>query len=224
MRFRDREAAGRQLAGRISSLFTKLGIDLATPGLQVLALPRGGVPVAVPIATELALPLRILLVRKLGLPAHPELAMGAIASIGGQAFAVRNADVLRTYRVDDEDWDRVLEHEQAELERRTERFAGFLAGNPSDLPALLVDDGLATGATMRAAVGAVRAAGADPVVVAVPVASRHAVSSLTSDGARVVCLSTPDPLVAVGEAFRDFHQLTDNEVTRLLEHANGPGP
>lgn len=218
MRFRDREAAGRQLADRVGALLTDLGIDPGSPEtrLQVLGLPRGGVPVARPIADALDRPARILLVRKLGLPGHPELAMGAIAAIGDRIFAVRNTDVLGSYDIDEENWQRIERRERAELQRRAERFAGVLADDPGDAAVVLVDDGLATGATMRAAVQAVRSAGADPVVVAVPVASRHAVDTLTADKVRVVCLLMPEPLLSVGEAYRDFHQLTDDEVVTLL--------
>lgn len=223
MRFRDREAAGDQLGERVAALLTELGVDPDRSRLQVLGLPRGGVPVAKPIAEALHRPLRILLVRKLGLPRHPELAMGAIAAIGGRIFDVRNADVLRAYQIDEEIWSRVERQERAELERRTERFAGFLAEDPEGAAVVLVDDGLATGATMRAAVGAVRAAGADPVLVAVPVASRHAVESMAAGEVHVVCLTMPDPLVAVGEAYRDFHQLTDDEVAELLKTNERPG-
>lgn len=219
MRFRDREAAGNQLAGEVTRLLTEVGLGPAEParaGLQVLALPRGGVPVARPVADLVDSPLRVLLVRKLGLPTHPELAIGAIAAIEGRIFAVRNREVLRSYEIDDKTWDRVERRERDELQRRSERFSGFLAADPAGSPALLVDDGLATGATMRAAAGVVQAAGADPVLIAVPVASRHAVESLTGSGARVTWLTMPDPLVAVGEAYRDFHQLTDDEVLQTL--------
>lgn len=215
MRFRDRAAAGSKLAGRVSELLTQHGIDPA--GLQILALPRGGVPVARPIADALGRPLRILLVRKIGLPGHPELAMGAIAAIGERIFAARNADVVTSYDIDEETWQHVEDRERAELERRTERFAGSLADEPAGAPVVLVDDGLATGATMRAAVGAVRAAGAGRVLVAVPVASGHAVRLLEDDDVLVACLVTPSPLIAVGEAYRDFHQLDDDEVARLLD-------
>lgn len=218
MRFRDREAAGSQLADRVGALLTELGIDPGSPEtrLQVLGLPRGGVPVASPIADALDRSARILLVRKLGLPGHPELAMGAIAAIGDRIFAVRNTDVLRSYDIDEENWQRIERRERAELQRRAERFADVLADDPAGAAVVLVDDGLATGATMRAAVQAVRSAGAEPVVVAVPVASRHAVDTLTADKVRVVCLLMPEPLLSVGEAYRDFHQLTDDEVITLL--------
>lgn len=224
MRFRDRATAGKRLAGEVTALLTELGIqigteigtEIGTSGIQVLALPRGGVPVARPIADQLGIALRVLLVRKLGLPAHPELAIGAIAAIGDRITAVRNDDVLRSYGIDERTWDHIEHRERGELLRRSGRFAGFLAAEPTGSPVLLVDDGLATGATMRAAAGVVRAMGAEPVLIAVPVASPRAVELLTADGARVVWLAMPDPLVAVGEAYRDFHQLTDDEALKWL--------
>jgi putative phosphoribosyl transferase len=219
MRFRDREAAGQQLAGRLSSLLDEHGIDRQTTGFQVLALPRGGVPVAGPVATELGVPLRILLVRKLGLPGHQELAMGAIAAIGDRIFPVDNLDVISAYGIDSKTLDQVLSVEKAELQRRAARFARWTAADPAGAPVVLVDDGLATGASMRAAVGSVRAAGARPVIVGIPVASRHAIRSLTDDGVLVACLTVPDPLIAVGESYRDFHQLTDDEVYAELTAA-----
>jgi predicted phosphoribosyltransferase len=191
--------------------------------MQVLALPRGGVPVARPIADRLGLPLRVLLVRKIGLPGHRELAMGAVAVIGDQYFSVRNADVLRSYRVDEATWQEVLADEQDELERRATRFAGWTAGEPAGAPVILVDDGLATGATMRAAVRSVRAAGAGPVIAAIPVASGHAITALEEDGVLVCCLTVPARLIAVGESYRDFHQLSDEEVVRVLTTHERPG-
>jgi putative phosphoribosyl transferase len=221
MRFRDRGAAGNRLAERVLALLTELGIDPASPQtrLQVLGLPRGGVPVARPIADALGRPARILLVRKVGLPGHPELAMGALAALGDRIFAVRNADVFRSYGVDEQSWQRIEQRERRELERRAGRFAGVLADDPVGSAVVLVDDGLATGATMKAAVQAVRSRGADPVVIAIPVASRHAVDALTADGVRVVCLTMPEPLFSVGEAYRDFHQLADQEVLDILNQA-----
>lgn len=214
MRYRDRQEAGAALAEKVTALLREL--DVSSARLQVLALPRGGVPVARPIADRLGCPLRILLVRKLGLPAHPELAIGAIAAIGSRVFAVRNDDVLRAYEVDEPTWDRIEHRERDELARRSERFGGFLAADPAGQPVLLVDDGLATGATMRAAAGVVRSAGADPILIAAPIVTREAVDSLARTGARVVWLTMPDPLVAVGAVYRDFHQLTDDEVLRTL--------
>jgi predicted phosphoribosyltransferase len=184
----------------------------------VLALPRGGVPVGRPIADRLATRLRLLLVRKLGLPGHPELAMGAIAAIGDRIRTVCNQPVVRHYGVDQHSWQRVLQDETKEIERRMIEFAEWTADEPAGAPVVLVDDGLATGATMLAAVDALRSGEGESttIMVAVPVASNGAVNELAAQGVEVVCLSRPDPLLAVGEAYRDFHQLDDAEVIALL--------
>jgi predicted phosphoribosyltransferase len=223
MRFRDRQQAGERLAGRVESRLDALVLDRS--GLQVLALPRGGVPVGRPIADRLTTRLRLLLVRKLGLPGHPELAMGAIAAIGDRVRTVCNQQVVRHYGVDQHSWQRVLRDETREIERRMIEFGKWTADEPGGAPVVLVDDGLATGATMLAAVDALRSGdgGSAPIVVAVPVASNGAVNELTARGVEVVCLSRPDPLLAVGEAYRDFHQLDDAEVITLLAGPD-PGP
>ncbi|HEY9291914.1 MAG TPA: phosphoribosyltransferase family protein [Microlunatus sp.] len=222
MRFRDRAEAGDQLADRVASVLAAGGPASgagAGPAqrLQVLALPRGGVPVARPIADRLDRPLRLLLVRKLGLPGHPELAMGAIAALGGRIEVVHNDVVLHQHRIDPDRWAAVLDRETSELRRRIAEFGAWTAADPAGAPVILVDDGLATGATMRAAVAATRAAGAGPILVAVPVASATAVTELRAPGVRVITLSRPDPMIAVGEAYRDFHQLEDAEVIALLQ-------
>ncbi|QDP98957.1 phosphoribosyltransferase [Microlunatus elymi] len=218
MRFRDRAEAGDQLADQVAALLTGAGPDRELPRrLQVLALPRGGVPVARPIADRLDRPLRLLLVRKLGLPGHPELAMGAIAALGGRIEIVHNDAVLHQHRVDPDEWAAVLEAETAELRRRVDEFGAWTGADPAGAAVVLVDDGLATGATMRAAVAVTRAVGAGRIVVAVPVASTSAVAQLQQPGVSVLALSRPDPLIAVGEAYRDFHQLDDSEVIALLQ-------
>ena len=130
---------------------------------------------------------------------------------------VRNDVVLHQYRVDPDDWAAVLERETTELRRRTAEFGRWIPGEPVGGTVILVDDGLATGATMRAAVTATRAAGADLILVAVPVASSSAVAELEAPDVRVIALYRPDPLIAVGEAYRDFHQLDDAEVLALLQ-------
>ena len=219
MRFRDRTDAGDQLADRVaSSLASAREPDAPLPDrLQVLALPRGGVPVARPIADRLDRELGLLLVRKLGLPGHPELAMGAIAAVGERIELVRNDVVLHQHRVDPDDWAAVLETETSELRRRMAEFSPWTAAEPAGGTVILVDDGLATGATMRAAVTATRAADAGSILVAVPVASASSVAELEAPDVRVITLSRPDPLIAVGEAYRDFHQLDDAEVLDLLQ-------
>lgn len=223
-RFADREAAGAALADRLSTLLDRGELNLTDDRsrvdpatIRVLALPRGGVPVAGPVARRWGTEVRLLLVRKLGFPGHPELAMGAIAGIGGRVQVVRNSAVLDRHPVDSGGWDAVLADERTELERRMEQFEDWTAAAPAGAPVLLVDDGLATGSTMQAAIAAVRAAGSGPVIAAVPVASAEAADRLAAEpGTTVVCLSRPDPMIAVGEAYGDFRQVDDGEVLRLL--------
>lgn len=217
MRFADRTDAGDLLAERIAALLPDLvPVPADRERLIVLALPRGGVPVARPIADRLGRPLRLLLVRKLGVPRRPELAMGAIATIGEELRTVRNSEVINDVGVRRRDWDRVWEHECVELRRRSVGFADWVAPRPDGAAVLLVDDGLATGATMRAAVAAVRDADAGRVLAAVPVGSPQAITELERDDVAVVALSRPDLLEAVGAAYRDFHQLSDSEVLAEL--------
>ncbi len=188
----------------------------AQPMLLILALPRGGVPVASEVAKVLGAPLDVLLVRKLGLPHHPEYAMGAIASGGVRIF---NPDA--TYlRLDACEVEAVVLREQQELERRELLYRG-LRPPPSLLgrTVILVDDGLATGSTMRAAVLAAQQQGAAHVVAAVPVGSPDAAESLRSEVDEVVCIITPVPFRAVGLWYDDFDQVSDDEVCSLLAAA-----
>jgi predicted phosphoribosyltransferase len=183
----------------------------------VLALPRGGVPVAYEVANALHVPLDVFSVRKLGVPGHPELAMGAIASGGVQ---VLNEDVLAWYRPSADTVDAVARVEMRELDRR-ERV--YREGRPLVLvegrTVILVDDGLATGSTMRAAVQAVRQLRAAHVVVAAPVGAPDTCEALQRVADGVVCVLTPDRFVAVGAWYRDFSETTDDEVRRLLQDA-----
>lgn len=202
--FRDREEAGRRLAAELPALDRPI----------VLALPRGGVPVAAAVAHALGAPLDVFVVRKLGLPAQPELAMGAVASGG---IRVLNEDVLRQARVPAAVLEEVTARERAAVESRerlyrADRPAPALAGWDT----VLVDDGLATGATMRAAVAAV--GGHDPsrVVVAVPVASADTAAAFARDGIELACVHVPDDFVSVGSWYRDFGQVSDEEVIRLI--------
>jgi putative phosphoribosyl transferase len=205
--FQDRIDAGRQLA-------RKLQHYRAQPDVIVLALPRGGVPVGAEIARELQLPLDVLAVRKLGAPGQPELAMGAIASGGA---VVMNPDV-RDYFAEQADLiESITQREQQELHRRERAYRGTRP--PLELKsrtAIVVDDGAATGATMRAAVQALRTLGAKRTVVALPVASDQAVGMLESEADEVVCLATPLDFYAVGQWYSDFDQTTDEEVCALL--------
>jgi predicted phosphoribosyltransferase len=210
--FEDRADAGRALA-------KALGRKRGEAGAIVLALPRGGVPVAFEVAKELGLPLDVLVVRKLGLPWQPELAMGAIASGGA---VVLNEDVLRLAGPSEAALEQVRRQELVELERREKQYRG--ARPPLDMKGrtgILVDDGLATGATMEAAVRALRTLGAKRVVVAVPVASPDARDRIAAVADEVICLSAPMLFSAVGQWYRDFGQTSDAEVSELLAKASG---
>jgi predicted phosphoribosyltransferase len=208
--FADRREAGTELASKLRKY---AGRD----DVVVLALPRGGVPVGYEVARALDAPLDTFLVRKLGLPAHPELAMGAIASGG---VRVLNDDVVRWYNIPPRVIDEVARSEQAELERREREYR---RGRPLvDLRGktiILVDDGLATGSTMRAAVEAARRHDPARVVVAVPVGAPATCEEFTDITEETICARTPVPFSAVGQWYRDFSQTTDDEVRDLLDQA-----
>jgi predicted phosphoribosyltransferase len=215
MVFADRTEAGRWLAGQLAAY---AGRD----DVIVLALPRGGVPVASEVARQLRAPMDVFLVRKLGVPGHEELAMGAIASGG---VRVVNEDVTRSLRVADAVIDEVAAREQRELERRDRAYRGErpfpeLAGKA----VILVDDGLATGSTMRAGAAAVRLMKPARIVVAVPVAATDSCAQLSREVDEVVCGATPEPFYAVGRWYRDFSETSDDEVRALLEAAQGQAP
>jgi putative phosphoribosyl transferase len=207
LRFVDRVDAGRLLAEQLDAY-------AGQPDVIVLALPRGGVPVASQIARRLRVPLDIFLVRKLGAPGQPELAMGAIATGGAR---VLNADVIDYLRVPPEVIEAVAHAEQIELERREQAYRGE---RPTpDLhgrQVILVDDGLATGSSMRAAIAAVRTQSPARIIVAVPVAARETCEDLKREVESVVCLRTPEPFSAVGMWYENFSQTTDEEVRELL--------
>jgi len=208
--FRDHTDAGRRLASR-------LGEYAGRPGLLVLALPRGGVPVAFEVALSLGAPLDVFLVRKLGVPGHEELAMGAIATGG---VRVVNEAVVRELGISGEVIDAVAARERAELERRALAYRGERpAPEVLGRTVFLVDDGLATGSTMRAAALAVRRQGPARVVVAVPVAARATCDELRAEAEDIVCAATPEPFFGVGRWYQDFSQTTDEEVRELLARA-----
>lgn len=212
--FVDRRAAGRELAVHLADY---AGRD----DLVVLGLPRGGVPVAYEVARALDAPLDTLVVRKLGVPGHEELAMGAIASGG---VRVRNEQVIASARLDDATIDAVAGYERVELERRERAYRGDRG--PVDVAGrtvIVVDDGLATGATMRAAIAALDASGAAVIVVAVPIAAPAVCAEMGDTVDEVVCLRTPDPFVAIGLWYHDFEPTGDDEVRALLDDAAEPG-
>jgi putative phosphoribosyl transferase len=213
--FQNREEAGRFLAEKLSAY---AGRD----DVVVLGLPRGGVPVAAEVARALEAPLDLFVVRKLGVPGHEELAMGAIASGG---VRVLNEDVVRMLGLSEAAIDRVALAEQRELERREALYRGDRP--PVGLRgriAILVDDGLATGATMRAAVAAVRRLEPAWIVVAVPLAAAETCAQFREIVDEMVCAATPEPFRAVGLWYVDFSQTTDAEVRSLLEAAHERHP
>jgi putative phosphoribosyl transferase len=206
--FRDRLQAG-QLLGQ--ELAAQLG-DL--DDLLVLGLPRGGVPVASEVARALHAPLDVFIVRKLGVPGYEELAMGAIAS--GDVLVI-NDEVVSQLRISQQAIDNVAAREGRELERRERSYRGNRAAiDVRGRTVIIVDDGLATGSTMRAAVRALRRMEPRQIIVAVPVAAQSTCEELRHEGNRVVCLQTPEPFQAVGLWYQDFTQTTDEEVQELL--------
>ena len=214
--FADREAAGRLLAEKLAARAFKDPV--------VLALPRGGVPVAYEVAKRLKAPLDLVLVRKIGHPWQPELALGAVVD-GAEPQLVRNEEVLATLP----DGEKALAEGEArelkEIERRRVRYFGdrkrvSVAGRS----AIVVDDGIATGATMRAALIAVRRLKPARLILATPVAPADAIAELSREVDETVCLAMPEPFYAIGLWYEDFHQLTDEEVVRLLRDAQPEAP
>ena len=213
MPFLDRADAGRQLAATLMRL---RGADIV-----VLGLPRGGVPVAFEIAQALAAVLDVIVVRKIGLPAQPELAMGAI---GEDGIRIINQRVVMGEQVTEPEFSRVEERERIELARRGLRFRGDRPRVPlTGRTAIIVDDGIATGSTARAACQVARAQGAGRVLLAVPVAPRAAIPGLSSVADQVVCLETPDRFMAIGQWYGDFSQTSDEQVVELLHRAAAAG-
>jgi putative phosphoribosyl transferase len=214
MPFADRTDAGRRLAER---LLPYHGEDVV-----VLGLPRGGVPVAFEVAKALDAPLDVIIVRKLGVPFQPELGMGALGEGG---VLIVNQDVLRMARVSDAELAAVEDRERAELERRSQRYRGDRPrARLTGRTAIIIDDGIATGSTARAACQVARAQGASRVVLAAPVAPPHTVTELRTDADEVICLETPEFFAAIGQFYGDFSQTSDDEVTSLLERASATAP
>ena len=209
-RFRNRTDAGRRLAAELTAFANR-------PDVIVLALPRGGVPVGYEAARALGVALDVFVVRKLGLPWQEELAMGALASGG---VRILDESLIRIAHVSAEDLRRVTETEQAELTRRERQYRGERPfPDLSGKTVILVDDGLATGSTMRAAVAALRLERPARIVVAVPIAAPETCAAFRDIADEIICAETPEPFHAVGLWYEDFSQTSDTEVHELLERA-----
>lgn len=212
--FQDRRAAGRVLAELLA------GRGYGEP--VVLALPRGGVPVALEVALRLGAPLDLVMVRKIGLPYQPELAAGAVVN-GDSPEIVINEDVAQVAGLSRADIGSMAEAQLEEIARRRERYLGSRATEPvAGRTAIVVDDGIATGATMRAALHAVRRRGPAHLVLAVPVAPSETLSRLAGEADEIVCAERPRRLRAVGAHYEDFRQVEDAEVIALLDAARRP--
>jgi len=208
MPFKNRADAGRKLATALAKYKDQQPV--------ILALPRGGVPVAAEVAAVLHAPLDLILVRKIGVPFEPELAMGAIVD-GSTPIVVRNEDVIKLARVDEAEFKAICDGELAEIERRRQRYLGSrervdVAGRT----AIVIDDGIATGATTRAALRATRTRKPKRLVLAVPVAPTDNLAALRSDADEVVCLEDHEFFSAIGLYYADFTQVSDQEVIELL--------
>jgi predicted phosphoribosyltransferase len=209
--FRDRSEAGKLLAKQLTAYTNQHGV-------LVLALPRGGVPVAFEVARALHVPLDVIIVRKLGVPGQEELAMGAIATGG---VRILNNDVVKFLGIPDEMIDKITENEQLELERRERLYRGDrLAYDVRDRSLILVDDGIATGATMQAAVSALKQQQPARIIIAVPTAAPSTCDEFANEVDELVCVIRPEPFIAVGYWYRQFSQTSDEEVRSLLEQAN----
>jgi putative phosphoribosyl transferase len=210
MIFSNRREAGRKLAERLRGYANREDV-------VVLGIPRGGVPVAFEVAKALQVPLDILLLRKLGVPGHEELGFGAIASGGIRAL---NPEVVEALRISPLDIELVTNRERKELKRREHTYRGLRPPlNVKDLTVILVDDGIATGSGIRAAVGALRQMQPAQIVIAVPVAPSSSCDRLRPEVDDLVCLAMPEPFYGVGQFYLDFSQVSDKEVNELLDRA-----
>ena len=209
MPFKNRTDAGRRLAKALTQYKSLRPV--------VLALPRGGVPVAAEVAAALEAPLDLVLVRKVGVPNQPELAMGAVTD-GAQPMVVRNSEIIEACSVSEQEFDAVASEELAKIERRRRRYIGDRTrAEVEGKVAIIIDDGIATGATTLAAIQAVRSRKPKELVLAVPVAPLDTVKKLHSEVDAIVCLDTPEELGAIGYFYRDFHQIGDEEVIATLK-------
>ncbi len=208
MMFKNRRDAGSKLAAALQHYQDRDAV--------VLALPRGGVPVGAEVAAALGAPLDLLLVRKIGVPRQPELAMGAVID-GGTPIVVRNPEVIELARVKEADFRAASQVELAEIERRRQSYIGERARPQiAGRTAIIVDDGIATGATVRAAIRGLRRRNPESIVLAVPVAPRDTIETLRAEVDEVVCLEVPEDFCAISLYYRDFGQTSDAEVTRIL--------
>ena len=209
MSFKDRSDAGRKLAKALASYKDQEPV--------ILALPRGGVPVAAEVATMLNAALDLILVRKVGVPFQPELAMGAVVD-GGAPIIVRNDDVIGLAGIDESDFKAICDSELAEIERRRQRYLGSRERvDISGRTAIVIDDGVATGATTRAALRATRMRNPKKLVLAVPVAPTDSLAALRSDADDVICLEDYEFFGAIGAYYADFSQVPDEEVIEMLK-------
>jgi predicted phosphoribosyltransferase len=206
--FRDRSDAGRKLAAALAAYEGQEPV--------ILALPRGGVPVAAEVATALDAPLDLILVRKIGVPFQPELAMGAVVD-GREPLVVRNEDVIQLAGIDESDFRSVCDHELAEIERRRQRYLGGRErADVAGRTAIVIDDGIATGATTRAALRATRMRHPKKLVLAVPVAPTDSLAVMREEADEVVCLEDHTSFGAIGFYYADFRQVSDEEVIEIL--------
>ena len=208
MPFADRTDAGRKLARALAAYKAQ--------HVVVLALPRGGVPVAAEVAAALHAPLDLILVRKIGVPMQPELAMGAVVD-GAPPLIVRNDEVIQLAGIDEAEFQTVCDRELAEIERRRQRYLGGRARIAvAGRIAIVVDDGIATGATTRAALGATRARKPKKLILAVPVAPTEGLAAMREEADEVVCLEDHEAFGAIGYYYSDFRQTSDQEVIDTL--------
>jgi putative phosphoribosyl transferase len=214
MIYENRCDAGKRLARELA------GYKSQEP--LILALPRGGVPVGAEIAQALDAPLDLILVRKLGVPMQPELAMGAVVD-GAEPHVVRNEDIIALLAIPEEEFERICARELAEIERRRKLY---LANRPRaelrDRVVIVVDDGIATGATVRAALEAIRGKSPRKLVLAVPVAPTSSLEELEGAADDIVCLQRHEPFYAIGLYYTNFHQVTDKEVIAILSEVRAP--